>query len=128
MGFRKDSYATVWQVTPKTESITNLRVSISRKDRSTGEYVTDFSGFIDCIGKDVAGKALSLKEKDRIQIGDCDVSNSYNKETGVTYTNFKIFSFKSPAELNSAQRQPAPDDMSEFLDVPEGDDDEGLPF
>ena len=32
---------------------------------------------------------------------DVDVTNNYSKETGKTYTNFKIFSFETQAEINS---------------------------
>lgn len=47
-------------------------------------------------------KALMLKEKDRIRLGDVDVTNNYNKEKGITYTNFKIFSFETQSEINGS--------------------------
>ena len=74
---------------------------VSRKNKQTGEYDTDFSGFVDFIGTAAARKALTLKEKDRIRLGDVDVTNNYNKEKNITYTNFKIFSFETQAEINS---------------------------
>ena len=39
MGFRKDSYATVWEVKPRSNTMTSVRISINRKDKQTGEYV-----------------------------------------------------------------------------------------
>ena len=75
MGFRKDAYATVWSVEQKSNTLTNGRISISRKNKNTGEYETDFSGFVSFIGTAAAQKASHLKERDRIRIGDVDVTN-----------------------------------------------------
>jgi len=101
MGFRTGSYATIWSVESASDTRTKARISISRKNKQTGEYDTDFSGFVDFIGTAAARKALTLKEKDRIRLGDVDVTNNYNKEKNITYTNFKIFSFETQAEINS---------------------------
>lgn len=102
MGFRNNSFATVWEVTPGTDTRTKGRISISRKNRQTGEYETDFSGYVDFIGTAAAKKALGLKEKDRIRLGDVDVTSNYVKEKNITYTNFKIFSFETQAEIDGA--------------------------
>lgn len=93
MGFRTGSYAKVWTVEPKTETWTKCRISISRKNKNTGEYEQDFSGFVDFYGTAAAHKAAGLNEGDRIKLGDVDVSNTYDKESKVTYTNYKCFSF-----------------------------------
>lgn len=100
MGFRTGSYATIWSVESASDTRTKARISISRKNKQTGEYDTDFSGFVDFIGTAAAKKALMLKEKDRIRLGDVDVTNNYSKEKGITYTNFKIFSFETQSEIN----------------------------
>ena len=50
MGFRKDSYASVWSVEPKSERFANVRLSITRKNKDTGEYETSFSGFVGFAG------------------------------------------------------------------------------
>lgn len=102
MGFRTGSYATIWSVESASDTRTKARISISRKNKQTGEYDTDFSGFVDFIGTAAAKKALMLKEKDRIRLGDVDVTNNYNKEKGITYTNFKIFSFETQSEINGS--------------------------
>ena len=90
MGFRKESYATVWSVETVSDTLTKARISISRKNKQTGEYETDFSGFVSFVGTAAAKKASLLKEKDRIRLGDVDVTNKYDKEKNVTYTNFKV--------------------------------------
>ena len=59
MGFRTGSYATIWSVESATDTRTKARISISRKNKQTGEYDTDFSGFVDFIGTAAARKALS---------------------------------------------------------------------
>jgi len=127
MGFRKDAFATVWSIEPKSDTMTRGRISINRKNRQTGEYEQDFSGFVDFIGTAAARSAASLKERDRIKLGDVDVTNKYDKEKNVTYTNFKIFSFEvtsggNGAKANSNNTAPQPD-------VDDGDvDDSRLPF
>lgn len=63
MGFRTGSYATIWSVESATDTRTKARISISRKNKQTGEYDTDFSGFVDFIGTAAARKALTLKRK-----------------------------------------------------------------
>lgn len=93
MSFREGAWAKVWEIKPVRENITTLRISTSRKDKQTGEYETDFSGFVTCIGTNVAGKAARLNEGDRIKIGHCDVTTKYDKEKRITYTNFNMFSF-----------------------------------
>lgn len=142
MGFRSGSYATVWEVRPDNQVRTSARISISRKDKETGQYVNDFSGWVEFIGTGAANKALSLKPRDRIRLGDVDVSNRYVKEKNTTYTNCKIFSFDSPASVNGAQTQattqpsPAPQQgvqQSAFMDVAsiptaENEAEEYLPF
>ncbi len=102
MGFRTGAYATVWKVQPASDTRTTLQLSVSRKDKQSGEYVTDFSGFVDAVGTAAAKKASMLKERARIKLGDCDVSTNYVKDKNITYTNFKLFSFDD-AEESSGQ-------------------------
>lgn len=100
MGFRTGAYATVWSVESVSPTMTKSRISITRKNRNTDQYEQEFGGYIAFVGTAAAGKALRLREKDRIKLGDVDVTNTYNKERNVTYTNFKVFSFEGPDELN----------------------------
>lgn len=91
-----------------------LRLSVSRKNKQTGEYEQDFSGFVSAVGTAAAKKAACLKEGDRIKIGDVDVTTKYDAEKKVTYTNFKMFSFEmdgdnSATKPNNTEPQPAVD-------------------
>lgn len=124
MGFRKDSYAKVWAIEPKSETNTVVRISISRKNKQTDEYEQDFSGFVSFVGTAAAKKAASLNEGDRIRLGDVDVTTKYDAEKRVTYTNYKCFSFDietaKSTQSSSYEPQPVVDDGEE-----EGSD---LPF
>ena len=123
MGFRAGSYAKVWAVEPKSDTNTTLRISISRKNKQTGEYEQDFSGFVSFVGTAAAKKAACLKEGDRIKLGDVDVTTSYNSEKKITYTNFKCFNF----DVESSTQDTASSEPQPVVDSGELDDDR-LPF
>lgn len=99
MGFRNGAYATVWgEVKSVSDFCTQARISISKKNKQTGEYEQDFGGFVRFVGTATSKKALSLKERSRIKLGEVDVSNRYDKDKNTTYTNFTVFSFEVPGE------------------------------
>lgn len=123
MGFRTGSYAKVWAVEPKSDTNTTVRISISRKNKQTGEYEQDFSGFVSFVGTATAKKAACLKEGDRIKLGDIDVTTSYNAEKKITYTNFKCFSFETE-ETNTTTNTSEPQPEVDSGEV----DDDRLPF
>lgn len=121
MGFRSGAYATVWSSEPISDVNTKIRISISRKNKNTGDYEQDFSGFVACIGSVAAKKAATLKEKDRIKLGDTDVSTYYDPEKKRTYFNFKLFSFEN---ANRNETDVKDTDVAEGVDDGEPD----LPF
>lgn len=126
MGFRKDAFATVWSVEQVSDTLTKVRISISRKNKQSGEYETDFSGFASFVGTAAAKKASLLKERDRIKLGDVDVTNRYDKEKNTTFTNYKVFSFE---EQNGTQGQQARQTSEPQPTVDDGEmDDSRLPF
>ena len=43
-------------------------------------------------------KAQKLKERDRIKLGDVDVTTTYDKERGKEYVNYKCFDFEMADE------------------------------
>lgn len=125
MGFRTGAYAKIWKVEPFSDTSTKLRISISRKNKQSGEYEQDFSGFVSAIGTAAAKKAACLKEGDKIKLGDVDVTTSYNKDKNITYTNYKIFSFD--LEENSDAAPKATTEPQPSVDSGEIDD-ARLPF
>lgn len=122
MGFRTGAYATVWTVEAKSPSVTKVRISISKKNRNTGEYEQDFSGFVNFCGS-TASDALKLHEKDRIKLGDVDVTSRYDKEKKVEYINYACFGFEM---ADSTFQQQTQLDESEGVNLTDGD--ETVPF
>lgn len=124
MGFRTGAYATIWEIKKGNGNYTDIRLSISKKNKQTNQYETDFSGFVRLIGT-AHQNAAALKEKDRIKIGSCDVTNHYDKEKNITYTNFAIFDFEeADSNTNTGQKQTSTDG---FMNIPDGIEEE-LPF
>ena len=109
MGFKTGSYATVWEITPRSNLVTGARISISRKDTKTNQYVQEFSGFVSFVGTSAASKAAKLKPKDRIKLCDIDVAQRYDAEHKKTYTNYSIYSFESVDNAQPAQQQRSPE-------------------
>lgn len=121
MGFSANNYMKIWKVERK-EKFTKLNLSSSRKNRDTGEYETDFSGFANMIGA-AHKKAENLEEGDRIKITACDVTTRYDKAKDTKFTNFVIFDYE-PAGSPAAETKPVSETKNE--DVEEDSDD--LPF
>lgn len=135
MGFRTGSYAKVWEVRPRSATMTELRVSVSRKNKESGEYEQDFGGYVRCVGQACASQAAALAEGDRIRFGDVDVTRRYDKEAQKEYTNFTVFSFEKDdgmtagnqtAQAGTAAPKQAPTASYDSAG-PDGGDDE-LPF
>lgn len=126
MGFRNGAYARVWDVKTVSDTITNVKLSISRKNKKTDEYIQDFSGFVDFLGSANAQKALNLRRGDTIKLGDTDVSTSYKKETKQSFTQFKVFSFENVDNSNKPAEAHNDVDSGEVEDTSK--DEEPLPF
>ena len=93
MGFRTGAYATVWEIRQGNGNYAEARLSISKKNKETDSYETDFSGYVRLVGE-AYQKAGNITERDRIRIDACDVTTYYKKDKNVTYTNFVIFDFE----------------------------------
>ena len=129
MGFRQNGYASIWSVEPsKTGNTTRVRISTSRKNKQTGEYEQDFSGFCTFIGP-AHEMAAHLKEKDRIKILECDVGTTYDKEKKVEYVNYKVFSFEMADGSTPTAGTATPTNKKKAALAEEGEvDEENLPF
>lgn len=112
MGFRNNCWATVWRVDKVSDVNTKAQISVSKKNKESGEYETDFSGIVNFIGRDCAQKALKLGERARIRLESVDVSNRYDKEKKITYHNFKVFAFLSGDEEKPTQTESTPAESS----------------
>ena len=126
MGFRKDTYAKVWEVAPVSSACTKVRLSISRKNSKTGEYEQDFGDYCLFCGTAVAAKALKLKKGDRIKLGDVETTNRFDKQAGVKYYDCKVFGFEVEGAAGGGNSRPA---TRRADPEPEEDpDDPDLPF
>lgn len=122
MGFRQGSFAKIWEV-ERREKSTKLRISISKKNKQTGQYESDFTGFVALIGK-AHQDGASLAAGDTIKIGECEVTNRYDKEKKKEYTNFKVYSFEDANGGSSGDSAP----KSDYQPVADDDDPDNLPF
>lgn len=126
MGFRSGAYASVWRVESISPTLTKAQLSISRKNKD-GDYEQDFGSYVAFIGTAAAAKAARLTDKDRIKLGDVDVSTKYDKEKKIMYTNFKVFSFETEDEFNGTKNNA--EAKAEAKNEPELEiDDSNLPF
>lgn len=99
MSFRSKARCTVWSVQPVSDTLTKVNLSSDGKTRD-GTFEKDFSGFVAFIGTANAKKALGLKAKDHIILGDCEVKMTYGEDKKPKYTNYNVFSFEM-AEVKS---------------------------
>ena len=123
MGFRKNAFAKIWEIKAGNGNYADARISISEKKKGTDDYVQTFGGFVRFAGDAANGIEGGM----RVKLGDVDVTNSYNKEKKVTYTNFVVFNWE-PVESNGSSAPAAAPDADGFMTLPEGVEEEELPF
>lgn len=118
--FAQGNWCKVWSVEDKGKTSV-ARISTSRKN-DNGEYETDWSdSFVRLVGN-----ARNVAEGDRKQIGRCGVTNRYDKEKKVTYTNYVIFDWAEGNESTSTMTNQKESD--DFVKVPSNISSEELPF
>ena len=149
MGFREGAYATVWEISKQEETYSRIRLSTSRKDKRTDEFVTDFNGYVTLLGDahkkiDRIAAALEDNERCRIRLGAGDVSNRYDKDQEKQWYNIALFDFelvssssdttekKPKTSKKSSKKAPTKAKKKEveppLLDEDEYEDDDSLPF
>ena len=129
MGLKKNCWLKVWEVKDRKEKYTEIRGSTSKK-RDDGSYETDFSGFIRLVG-DAHKSAENLKDGDKIQVEAFEVTNQYNKEKNVTYTNYVIYKYGDGTEKTDhtdTEKQDSKKNESVDKEAENPDDDSNLPF
>ena len=68
---------------------------------------TDFSGFVRFVGTNAANAASKLHERDRIKLGDVDVTTFWQAEKKITYTNYACFNFEKTESNSQSHGQSA---------------------
>lgn len=120
MGFRDGAYATVWEITDEGK-YASVRLSISRKDKQSGEYKTDFNSIVRFVG-DAYQKIKGNPSRTRIRLGSCDTTNKYDKEKEKLYTNYTVF------DCEIVNGQPKQEDSNNLASTEPVENDEDLPF
>lgn len=121
--FGQGNYAKVWEV-KKAEQGNYYLAQLSTSRKTQDGYEKDWSdGRVRLVGE-AAKKAATLAGNERIRIGSCGVTNTYDKEKKVMYTNYVVFDFDL-ADGQQTQTKAEPDNS--FVKVPNGVDEE-LPF
>lgn len=120
--FSNGSYLKIWEVKAH-EKYTEVRATTSKK-KEDGTYDQDFNAWVRLVG---AAHKQGVKEKDSLRIKNCGVTNTYDKEKKVTYTNYLVFAFEDGAESGGAKTSEKPIPES-FNNIPEGTTEEALPF
>ena len=102
--FANGNYATVWGSVTDDKGHVKVELSTSRRNKETGKYETDFSSkYVNFVG---SAKELgaSLVKGDRVKLGSCGVTSSYNKETQRGYTNYIVFEAEKVDHRNTPSR------------------------
>ena len=140
MGFHNGAFATIWDVSDKSDNFTKVRMTVSRKDTDSDSYITDFRGFVALFGEarkkiKQIESVLSRDNKCRIKIVSCDVSNKYDKDAGREFVNFSMFEFEfadgsSPSTADSKQEKKSSSGTNKKKSALADDDEEdgNLPF
>ncbi len=111
MGFKLGAYAKIWKVEDKG-NFSKVQMSVSKKNRQTDQYETEFSGFVNFVGH-AHNKISTSYEGAKIKLGDCDVTTKYNKEKNVTYTNYALFEFEDADAPNTQPTDFTSEDIDE---------------
>jgi len=105
---------------------TKAKITISRRNKQTGKFENDFSGYVNFFGTLAAKKAARLKERDRIKLGDVDVQTYYSQEKNQTFYNFNVFSFETQTGQNEQASHPQMNEPQPTVD--DGEVEDRLPF
>ena len=123
MGFSNNSFATIKEAENKG-NITSCKLTISKKDKTTGKYTCTFSGWASFVGNAHLCKPMAGQ---KIKIINCDVSNGYEGSDGeqkwLNTPRYTVFAYELQGEISSqAFTNPPPMDFTELAT------DDELPF
>lgn len=117
--------AKIWKIQRCEERYADVQVSTSSKNKQSGEWETDFSGFCRILGKDMTDKIRGTaipKGGLKVELNRVAVKQNYNKEKKQAFTEFIIWDF----EFADAPKEPIVNDDG-FMDIPDGVE-EDMPF
>ena len=127
--FSNNAYVKIWKIEKGNGNYFTAQMSTSTKNMG-GEYEKDWSdGRVRLVGN-AAKQAEKISAGDTRQIASCGVTNRYDKDKKITYTNYTIFSFVDDNTQNSKQqgKTTTQKKSNDFINVPDSSTDEELPF
>ena len=129
MGFTNEKYATIKEITNVTEYYTEGRITISSKNKKTGNYDPEFSDYVRFFydahkSKPLQGQRILLKRTDTITC-------YRDKEGNIKYLQhpqFKVYEYELQESKNASANVPYNpyDNGVNFEDL--SSDDSSLPF
>ena len=103
MGLRRNWRAKVWSVDVR-ENYTMAEMSTSKK-KEDGTYETDWSSkYVMLVDK---AHEAGVKANDTVYVDDFEVTNKWDPEKKIMYTNYKIRSFGSDSNKKKKDDEPA---------------------
>ena len=124
--FSNNAWVKVWKIEKGQGNYYMAQMSSSRKNQD-GQYENDWSdGRVRLVGT-AAKQAEKIKAGDRVQIENCGVTNTYDKDKKVTYTNYVVFAFSNNNNNNDNTQQKSKKKTSNTNTQKQSDDEE-LPF
>lgn len=99
MAFKNGAYAKIQEILENKENYKDVRITTSKKNRTTGKYEYDFSSRVRLLGE---SNKINIEQGDVIKVIDCEISNKYDKEKKITYWNPVIWSFE---KLENTQKE-----------------------
>lgn len=121
MGFANRKYAKIWEI-KSHDKYSEIKISTSKKD-GDGGFEQDFSGYARFLGK-AFEKSKSLKGNEQIKLLEVEVTNKYDKDKGITYTNYLVWDFEIAEKSGASKQENSNDNPPPMQPI----DDTDLPF
>ena len=117
MPLKPNGIVKVWKFEDKnTHGV--AEISTSKKNKETGKYETDFNEKFVRIAGGAYTKLKELPQGCRVRVKEFAVSNKWDNEKKVKYTNYTIFDIEELEDNNNQQ----PQDTSYFAEETVEDD------
>lgn len=124
MGFSIGNFAKIQQIDNKS-NYTNCKITISKREKKTNNFVCVFSGWVKFIGQ---AHLCRPQVGQKIKITSCDVTNGYLDADGMQKWNnkpqFVIFTY----ELQNNENNSSSNGNSPIMDFADLGADTDLPF
>lgn len=88
--FANGYYAKIWEIKKIADKYSDIRISISVKDKNTDRYDQTFGGYVRLVGQ-AHEQMKYLSEGDKFKIVRCGVKNHYDKDKKTTYWDPVVF-------------------------------------